>query len=371
MRKTICLNMIVKNESSVIARCLISIKNLIDHWVIVDTGSTDGTQKIIQECLKDVPGELHERSFVDFATSRNMAFDFAKNKADYLFFLDADQYLVPDDGFSMPHLKDDAYYLPVRTDTQCYYQISLVNAQINWKWEGVLHEALFAPASYSKAIISGLTIIATSEGYRSQNPNKYLDDAAILEEEIKKDPTNARNVFFLGMSYAHAGKYEAALQNFEKRVSMGGDEEQVYVSMLTIGQLQEFLNMDPNRYIDSYTKAYLYRPSRAESLFCLARYFIKIKNDLVGYLVSKLALAIPYPQDIEFVRFSIYDYEILLQYAECAYSLGKIDETVAAYEKIIKKFEEYLTKKQLSSQLINRISSCLPEMAAFIEEHKK
>ncbi|MGW8788902.1 glycosyltransferase, partial [Heyndrickxia sporothermodurans] len=45
-RKTICLSMIVKNEASVIRRCLDSVRPLIDTWVIIDTGSTDGTQDI-------------------------------------------------------------------------------------------------------------------------------------------------------------------------------------------------------------------------------------------------------------------------------------------------------------------------------------
>ena len=38
----VCLNMIVKNESSVIARVLTSVKDVIDYFVIVDTGPNDG-----------------------------------------------------------------------------------------------------------------------------------------------------------------------------------------------------------------------------------------------------------------------------------------------------------------------------------------
>ncbi|MDO8336144.1 MAG: glycosyltransferase, partial [Candidatus Saccharibacteria bacterium] len=55
MKKHIRLNMIVKNEAHVILRCLASVKPWIDSWCIVDTGSSDGTQDIIQDYLKDIP----------------------------------------------------------------------------------------------------------------------------------------------------------------------------------------------------------------------------------------------------------------------------------------------------------------------------
>ena len=91
---TICLNMIVKNESHVICRCLASVKPFITHWVIVDTGSTDGTQAIIQDYLKDVPGQLYERPWVDFSHNRNEALGLAQGAADYVLFIDADQGIV-------------------------------------------------------------------------------------------------------------------------------------------------------------------------------------------------------------------------------------------------------------------------------------
>lgn len=71
----ICLSMIVKNEAPVIRRCLDSVKPVIDHWIIVDTGSTDGTQDIIRAAMADIPGTLVERPWVDFAYNRTEALD--------------------------------------------------------------------------------------------------------------------------------------------------------------------------------------------------------------------------------------------------------------------------------------------------------
>ena len=43
---TVSLCMIVKNEEDVLARCLDSVKDLVDEIIIVDTGSTDHTKEI-------------------------------------------------------------------------------------------------------------------------------------------------------------------------------------------------------------------------------------------------------------------------------------------------------------------------------------
>ena len=43
---TISLCLIVKNEETVLARCLESVQGLFDETIVVDTGSIDSTQKI-------------------------------------------------------------------------------------------------------------------------------------------------------------------------------------------------------------------------------------------------------------------------------------------------------------------------------------
>src|SRR5207244_3721777 len=90
---TICLVMIVRNEAGVIRRCLESVKPVINHWVICDTGSTDNTPDIIRETLAGIPGTLHRERWIDFGNNRTQALKLAKGKADYHLLLDADMTL--------------------------------------------------------------------------------------------------------------------------------------------------------------------------------------------------------------------------------------------------------------------------------------
>jgi len=71
--RTTCLSMIAKNEAPVIVRCLRFVRSLIGFWIIVDSGSSDGTQDAIREHMADVAGALYERLSVDFEHNRTEA----------------------------------------------------------------------------------------------------------------------------------------------------------------------------------------------------------------------------------------------------------------------------------------------------------
>ena len=96
----ICLNMIVRNEENNIIKCFDSIINLIDFYVISDTGSTDNTIAVIKNYFKEkgIDGFVFEDEWKDFSYNRNMALKHAKevSNSDYLFIMDADDYLVND-----------------------------------------------------------------------------------------------------------------------------------------------------------------------------------------------------------------------------------------------------------------------------------
>ena len=92
---TLCLNMIVKNESKIILRLLESVLPIIDCYCICDTGSSDDTIDKIEYYFKtkNIPGKVVSEPFKDFAHNRNFALQACLGMSDYVILLDADMVL--------------------------------------------------------------------------------------------------------------------------------------------------------------------------------------------------------------------------------------------------------------------------------------
>lgn len=329
----ICLNMIVKDEAPVIKRCLDSIKHLIDYYVIVDTGSRDGTQDIIRECLQGLTGELHEKPWVDFAYNRNEAMQLARGKADYLLFIDADETISYGTQFTLPELTLDCYLINVEQAGAKFQRAFLINNRANWQWVGVLHEEIVCDRQTTWEALADCYINARNlDGNRSKDPEKFLKDAAVLEKELEKQPHNARYLFYLGQIYLNSNQLDLALKTYEKRASLEGWEQEKYWALYAMGVLQEQLEYPEELYLQSYQTAFTFRKTRAEPLFCLIQYYFKKKNFIAAYALAKLAIAIPLPNDIVYVQHWVYEYGIRARLADSALALGLAEEAYKNYE---------------------------------------
>lgn len=333
-KKTICLNMIVKDEKDVIERCLNSAKPLIDYWVIFDTGSTDGTQDAIRECMKGIPGELHESPWVNFEHNRNEALEVAKKRGDYIMWIDADEVLLYDDDFEIPKLEKDFYHMIVRQlDAADARRCAVIRSDLDWKWVGVLHEVLHCDQARTHDLIRGVMNICNSAtGARSKLPPevKYMKDALVLEKALEKEPNNSRYMYYLGISYSAANELEKGLEAFKKRIEMpSNDWEETYQALYNIGSLQEKMGQYEIA-CESFIRAYQFRPIRREPLYRAAQAYRKSGNPFVGYLVAKHALTIPYPEGEACVQYQAYDYATDVEFANCALLSGFWQEGLEA-----------------------------------------
>ena len=89
---SISLCMIVKNEQTFLGPCLNSIKNFVDEIIVVDTGSTDRSADIAKIFGAQV---FNEPWRDDFSYARNISLE--KAHGDWIFILDADEVIAPQD----------------------------------------------------------------------------------------------------------------------------------------------------------------------------------------------------------------------------------------------------------------------------------
>ncbi|MCC6127739.1 MAG: glycosyltransferase, partial [Chlamydiae bacterium] len=357
--KTICLNMIVKNEAHVIRRCLMAVRDHIDYWVIVDTGSDDETQEIIRECLRGYPGELHERGWVNFEHNRNEALAIARSKADYTLFVDADEIIHFLPSFDKNKLCKNIYFLKTIAKGQEFYFPKLIQNDPLWKWTGVLHESVYHPGEVDGDTCTNAWTESIQDGARSRDPAKNQRDIDILRAAIEKDPDDARYVFYLAQTHFTAHSFEEALKIYEKRAQMQGADDETFWSLFAIAQIEEYLGRPSEQYLKSYEKAYAFDCKRAEPLERMANYYLQNGRSLLAYALMKHAgtLPVPFPLSSGYYGW-VYHFAIDSILADAALDLGRKKEARLIYEKILLKEQIPSVLENHAREELSKIDAC-------------
>lgn len=330
MKPSICLCMIVKNEAAVIERCLTSVRNLIDTWVISDTGSTDGTQQLIRNALDGLPGELHEEPWVNFGHNRTLNIEHAHGKADYLLLLDAD--LVIRREGPLPPLTADSYMLRHEGTTE--YRIKrLVRGDLPWRYVGVTHEYLTTDRRDDQRNLDALVIEDYADG--GSRHDKFERDARLLGAELKRDPSNARTVFYLAQTMRDMGNIAKAAALYERRAQMGGWDEEVYYALLQAGILKAEADDWPAA-MDALSRAWESRPQRLEACYELSSRLRRLGRYRTAHAFVRAALdrEAP-PDDLLFVQPWVYRWGLLFEFSITAYWVGDYAGSLRACDRLL------------------------------------
>ena len=278
-KKTICLNMIVKNEAHIIRETFDNILKYIplSYWVISDTGSTDGTQQIIKDYFKshNINGELFQDEWRDFGYNRTLALQRANKKTDYLFIFDADDSIHGDFKLPDDHVfHNEMYNLKFGGDNVAYVRPLLINNQLEWRFNGVLHEFLTCVSkSVEGTIINGNYFVESGrKGSRSKDPEKYKKDAEVLKKayytDIEKPDKGLSNryAFYCAQSYKDCGMIKEAIEWY-KMVADKLDTwvQEKYYSCFVLGDLY-MRNNDFENAIRYLTKSILFDHERVEGV---------------------------------------------------------------------------------------------------------
>ncbi len=252
------------------------------YWVICDTGSTDDTCEIIQQFFKDIniPGELHEHKWLNFAHNRTLALNIAFNKTDLLFIFDADDEIHGE--INMPsNLNNDAYLLNFGYSTGISYQrILLVNNRIKWNYQSVVHEYIncLMPNPKIVTLEGDYYIVSGRKGSRSSDPNKYLNDAKMLEAayfeaKTKNDPLYIRYGFYCANSYKDAGKSVEAIKWYKIALNNENWSQEKYMCCFNLYNEYNKLG-EKEKGIYYLVESFKYDTERTECAYILIQYYL-------------------------------------------------------------------------------------------------
>jgi len=344
---TICLSMIVKNESKIICRFLDSIKSIVDYACICDTGSTDNTVDVIKQYFKtnNMKGKVITKEFVNFQENRNYVLNEAKKHADYLLFLDADMKLVNAEKIDKSKLKGEGYLILQKGGSLSYYNLRLVPSNSQCKYIGVTHE--FLSFDGPKLNLDDVYIDDVGDGGCKQD--KFTRDEALLKKGLLDEPENARYMFYLANTLRDLKKYVEAIDYYKQRINAAGWEEEIFYSQYQIGLCYEMMGEQYETKMETaYMNAWELRPTRAEPLYNLSKYFRLKGKHAKSWAYAMIGRDIKKPDDILFVHTDKYGVAFDRELSIVSYYIPIANKTHELFKRI---FQENTLTLDLSNYI--------------------
>ncbi len=290
---TLSLSMIVKNEEQHIAKCLMSVKPVVDEIIVVDTGSTDRTKEIaLVFGAKVYDFEWAE----DFSAARNYALE--KASGQWILSLDADEVISPSDYASLSalikkdHSRPTAYSFITRN-----YSNEIVSqgwtpndgrypneeAAAGWfpsekvrlffndkriRFENPVHEFVEGSVQRAGMAIKPCSIPVHHYGRLNIEKVAAKGEAYYIlgKKKLVEKGNDLKALFELGVQAGELKKYKEAAELFQKVVDI--DPKYPY-ALFNLG----FNCMELGRYNDAFAftkKAYEFDPKHKETAINLA-----------------------------------------------------------------------------------------------------
>jgi tetratricopeptide (TPR) repeat protein len=214
MKLTACL--IVKNEESCLDKALLSLQG-VDDIIICDTGSTDNTINIAKKHTNKIYTDYKWND--NFAEARNHALNKCPLNTWVLSF-DADDVLIT------PINKIKEYIEKAEKNNHKLINVIFDSVTAKHKfptlfkndgvltWKGAAHNYISGNAT---TLDSDIIIKRGTSPTHKKNPDRTLN---ILLKEVTKNPTLARETFYLAREYWYKKDYETAIYYYDKYLKL-------------------------------------------------------------------------------------------------------------------------------------------------------
>lgn len=314
----LCLWTHVQDEAHIIEKMLQSAVDYIDYWVIVDNGSIDGTQQIIQEFFDKhgIDGKLYqnENGWVNPGINRQYAWERlceTDHFCNYILRIDADEALEVDNDFDWSSIKGhDAYQIIYKSGGGIIPRMWLWNSKLDWYWKNdSAHETIHLKDGRNPeqpVLPYGFRHISTGEGQSYSDPIKYIKDVLKLEIQIHErfrdgatQEEEAYHLYYLCRSFIYAGmsincewayKFfpygKSGLEMFlrkgiyyhEELIKItNSNSHELWVSLRNLGLIHERLN-EFDKALEKYKEAHAARSYRPEPIYRLYSLHSRLGN---------------------------------------------------------------------------------------------
>jgi tetratricopeptide (TPR) repeat protein len=326
----LCLNMIVKNESSIIERLLESVVPYIDTYCICDTGSTDNTIDKIEKFFtsRSIQGVICSEPFRDFGYNRTVALKrcLKMNNVDYILLLDADMMLsvnemIPPESFKRHLLKADAFHVMQGTQELQYQNIRIVKKTEDLHYWGVTHEYIVLPKDANVKPLLKNQVFIQDIGDGGSKHDKFSRDIKLLQKGLEEHPGNSRYLFYLANSYKNNNQLNEAIETYLKRIDAKDWIEEVWYSYYAIGHCYYLLRDFPKA-IYYWLEGYQVHPCRVENLYQIVHHYRTCEKYELAYsfyLLAKRMLEKHTDHNHLFMENDIYVYKLDYEYSIMAY----------------------------------------------------
>lgn len=341
MSALLTLILTTHNDAATVAEAVASVKPFIDRYVVVDTGSKDGTKDALAAALEGVEGQILDATFKDFSTTANEGLDVAGDGA-FALLLSGHEKLVGGEamkGFLEQHTDPKAagaYQIRVSLAGKLLDETRVSRIAAGYRWAGAAHPLLArekGPVPNQR--IPGTQIETLGRDAKAERSRLQLE-RRLLEDDVKVTPNDARTAFFLAHTLEKLGDTKKAYAAYEKRAKMGGWQEEVFESLLGLGRTAASVGKPWAEAQQHFLDAHTHSPQRAESLFAVAWHYYEIKNHPLTFLFASRAAALPVPEKASlFVDTDVYTHKILDLVGTAAFYVGELAAGEAALRKAL------------------------------------
>ena len=249
MKAPISLCLIVKNEP-LLENLILSIKDYVSEIVIVDTGSTDGTDIIAKKyadkyerytaCNDSETGLIE-----DFSQARDRSYALATQP--WVMWADADDEIVGGENllkitneFGADKIVSIMFpyeysYNEDGTSTCTHYRERLVNNKNCFHWLNPVHEVLVHNNGTSPIFIIKDEVMYK---HRRQYGNKVAESGRnlrILRKYFEKHgDSDARQLYYLGLECYNSGLVDEAIERLTKYIDVSGWDDERCMACLKL-----------------------------------------------------------------------------------------------------------------------------------------